>query len=218
MQASGRKAATTEAIKTPRQVKVLLLGNTCVGKTSLVQRFCDDTFGNTSPTIGIEFQSRKVSINGEEVKVQVFNSTGLERLQSASFGYYPLAACVALTYSVTDRASFDDVRKWSQRLEEHGDSRACHLLIANKADLETDREVSEDEGRALARELGLSFFETSAKTGQNVEAALLSMAITAELRMEELSGEERCSSNPSSFGHVARLPSASSNSYRHSSL
>lgn len=207
-QASFQEASFTEARPAPRHVKVLMLGNTCVGKTSLAHRFCDNTFENTSPTIGIECQSRTVSIDGEEVKVQVFNSTGLERFQAASFRYYPLAACVALTYSVTDRESFDDVRKWVQRLAEHGDSQACHLLLANKADLEADRVVSVDEGLALARELGLSFLETSAKTGQSVEAAFFSMAITAELRMEE-----RQNSSQAAFRRAADAPPARSSSH-----
>jgi len=141
----------------------------------------------------LQTQSRDVRVNGELLKARVFDTSGLERYQAATFPYYSLASCVAVAYSVTDPASFDHVEKWIRTLEAHGDGLACHMLLATKADLEEERAVSADEGRALARNLGLGFFETSAKTSQNVEDAFASMAMTAQLRMLELQDKARSS-------------------------
>jgi len=220
-QASCREVDVTVAAppavhKKARRIHIMLLGDSCVGKSSLVQRLRGETFETSMVSVGLQFTSQEVEVCGDLVEAQVVDTPGLERFQAATFRYFPLAACMGVTYSVTDRASFDHVKDWAQTIEIHGDGRAFHMLLANKADLGEERVVSEEEGRALARSLGLNFFEMSAKTGQNVEAAFASMASTAELRMLELQDATVASGQRSAVPVTSRSASEGSSRGRRS--
>jgi len=159
-------------------VKLLLLGDSAVGKSSLLVRLCDGKFdSNFVLTIGVDFKLKMIpERNGRRLKLQVWDTAGQERFRTITPAYYRAAMGVVITYDVTDQASFDHVEFWVTQLDLHGDTRVQRILVGNKSDLEDCRKVSREDGEALASRFHLKFFETSAKTGASVEEAFLHIA------------------------------------------
>jgi len=153
-------------------LKFILVGDVGVGKSSLLLRFVQDDFHQAGETtIGVEFGVRVLAVDGRRAKLQIWDTSGQEAFRSVTRAYYRGAAGVLLVYDVSRRKTFEHVLSWLQDVR--GVQGAPTLtLVGNKADLEEEREVSEQEGRALAQELGAAFFETSARRGRaTVEAA-----------------------------------------------
>jgi small GTP-binding protein len=159
-------------------VKLLLLGDSAVGKSSLLVRLCDNKFdSNFVLTIGVDFKSKMIpDRNGRRLKLQVWDTAGQERFRTITPAYYRAAMGVVITYDITDRASFEHVEYWITQLEQHGDTKVQKILVGNKSDLEECRKVSREDGAALAARCGMEFFETSAKTGESVEDAFLKIS------------------------------------------
>lgn len=167
-------------------VKLLLLGDSAVGKSSLLMRFCDDRFEtNHVLTIGVDFKFKRVERNGRKLKLQVWDTAGQERFRTITPAYYHAAMGVVLTYDITDKNSFDHVEYWVTQLNQHGSEDVQRILVGNKADMAAEldaatglplRKVTEEAGRNLAEKFNMAFFETSAKTGQNVENAFQQIA------------------------------------------
>eukprot|EP00931_Biecheleriopsis_adriatica_P123980 TRINITY_DN99052_c0_g1_i1.p1 TRINITY_DN99052_c0_g1~~TRINITY_DN99052_c0_g1_i1.p1 ORF type:complete len:198 (+),score=47.78 TRINITY_DN99052_c0_g1_i1:163-756(+) len=159
-------------------VKLLLLGDSAVGKSSLLMRFCEDKFDtNFVLTIGVDFKWKIVQHNGKTVKLQVWDTAGQERFRTITPAYYRAAMGVVICYDICDKESFDHVEYWLEQLSQHGVEGVHRVLVGNKADLaETHRAVSEEEGRQIASKHGIDFFETSAKSGVGVQEAFLSIA------------------------------------------
>mmetsp|Transcript_127770 Transcript_127770/g.331227 ORF Transcript_127770/g.331227 Transcript_127770/m.331227 type:complete len:202 (-) Transcript_127770:33-638(-) len=159
-------------------VKLLLLGDSAVGKSSLLMRFCESRFDdNFVLTIGVDFKWKQVDRNGRKLKLQVWDTAGQERFRTITPAYYRAAMGVVITYDITDRKTFDHVEYWVQQLDQHGDAAVQKILVGNKSDLgESNRKVSTEDGSSLASRFNMSFFETSAKTGQSVDDAFLSIA------------------------------------------
>jgi len=158
-------------------VKLLLLGDSAVGKTSLLMRFCESVFDqNFVLTIGVDFKWKTVDRNGRKLKLQVWDTAGQERFRTITPAYYRAAMGVVITYDVTDRGTFEHVGYWVSQLDQNGDENVRKILVGNKSDLADARKVSTEEGEALAKEHSMAFFETSAKTGNAVDDAFLSIA------------------------------------------
>eukprot|EP00929_Paragymnodinium_shiwhaense_P037556 TRINITY_DN19993_c0_g1_i1.p1 TRINITY_DN19993_c0_g1~~TRINITY_DN19993_c0_g1_i1.p1 ORF type:complete len:212 (-),score=41.48 TRINITY_DN19993_c0_g1_i1:158-793(-) len=160
-------------------VKLLLLGESAVGKSSLLTRFCDDKFDSHHVlTIGVDFKWKLSDRNGKTVKIQVWDTAGQERFRTITPTYYKSTHGVGIVYDITDRDTFVNVSYWVEQLSQHGPDGVPRILVGNKADLDDEglRKVSKSEGEELAKKHGLAFFETSAKTGQGVEDALITMA------------------------------------------
>lgn len=150
-------------------VKTLMLGDTQVGKTSLVQRFCENKFEAFKPTtIGIDFKRKDLERNGAKLRLQVWDTAGQERFRTITNSYYRSAGSVIVCFAVDARETFDGVSTWLQQIKEHGDENVKCVLVANKTDL-PDRKVSKEEGMALAKAHNLAYFEVSAKSGENVD-------------------------------------------------
>jgi Ras-related protein Rab-8A len=153
-------------------LKLLIVGNSGVGKSCLLLRFADASFTSSFiTTIGIDFKIKTVLIDGVRVKFQIWDTAGQERFRTIVTAYYRGAQGVLLVYDVTDAQSFRDVRGWSRNVDTHGQEGVYRLLVGNKCDSHAcDRQVSEPEGRELGEELGIKFFEASAKANVNVDA------------------------------------------------
>lgn len=157
--------------------KLLLIGDSGVGKSALLLRFCDDTFDPTMiTTIGVDFKIRTVDIDGKTVKAQIWDCAGQERFHSITTSYYRGSHGIIIVYDVTDRDSFSHVRSWLTEVDKYAPDTVTCALIGNKSDLEAKRVVSTKEGQALAESHAMLFAETSAKSRHNVADAFTSVA------------------------------------------
>mmetsp|Transcript_124413 Transcript_124413/g.387340 ORF Transcript_124413/g.387340 Transcript_124413/m.387340 type:complete len:205 (+) Transcript_124413:95-709(+) len=158
-------------------VKLLLLGDSAVGKSSLLMRFCECKFeSNFVLTIGVDFKWKQVERNAKKLRLQVWDTAGQERFRTITPAYYRAAMGVVITYDICDRESFDHVEYWVQQLDQHGDAAVQRILVGNKSDLADLRKVAKEDGEALAAKFNMAFFETSAKSGENVDNAFLKIA------------------------------------------
>nr|XP_028943511.1 ras-related protein RABA5a isoform X2 [Malus domestica] len=145
--------------------KIVLIGDSAVGKSNLLARFARDEFyPNSKSTIGVEFQTQKIDINGKEVKAQIWDTAGQERFRAVTSAYYRGAVGALLVYDISRRQTFDSIGRWLNELH-------ITILVGNKSDLKDAREVPTSEGKALAEAQGLFFMETSALDSSNVSAA-----------------------------------------------
>ena len=150
-------------------IKILLIGESDVGKTCLLLRFMDNTFKtNHQNTIGVDFKQKVVEISDKLVRIQIWDTAGQERFRTLTKSYYKLANGIILTYDITDKESFDSIRNWIKQIDFYAEKNVKRILVGNKSDKNEFRQVSYEEGENLAREFNISFFETSAKTNKNV--------------------------------------------------
>ncbi|KAL5253991.1 hypothetical protein ACHWQZ_G013677 [Mnemiopsis leidyi] len=158
--------------------KVMLIGDSSVGKTCLLVRFKDGAFLACSyiSTVGIDFRSKIVNLDGTKVKLQIFDTAGQERFRSLTHSYYRDAHALLLVYDVTCNESFLNVREWLTVVEEHASPDVIVMILGNKADMNGERVVKTEQGERLAKEYGVAFLETSAKTGLNVDLAFMAIA------------------------------------------
>jgi Ras-related protein Rab-8A len=152
------------------QMKVLMLGDSNVGKSCLVLKFVDERTGpiKSMPTIGIDFKIKRIMLGGRSVRLSIFDTAGQERYRTITASYYRGSQGIVLVYDITERNSFESMRNWLEQIDQCADARVMKVLVANKVDLEDARKVDRSEGEALAREFNMKYFETSAQTGLNV--------------------------------------------------
>jgi len=157
-------------------LKMLLVGDSGVGKSCLLLRFSDGTFTHSfMPTIGIDFKVRNVNIEGKDIKLQLWDTAGQERFRTITAAYYRGGHGVVLVYDVTDINSFNHVKNWMKSIEQHASQGVNKILVGNKADMADKRVVTTEQGQQLADRY-IRFYETSAKTGQNVEDMFMMLA------------------------------------------
>jgi len=157
--------------------KLLLIGDSGVGKSCLLLRFADDTFVESFiSTIGVDFKIRTLDIDGKTVKLQIWDTAGQERFRTITSSYYRGAHGIIIVYDLTDRASFSNVKQWMTEIDRYACQSVNRLLIGNKADLKEKRVMSPTEGKEFADSLGITYLETSAKSNENVEQAFVTMS------------------------------------------
>ena len=151
-------------------VKLLLIGDSSVGKSSLLVRFADDQFSpDYMSTIGIDYKIKTLDIGETRVKMEVWDTAGQERFRTITKAYYRGAMGVLLVYDVTSEKSFKQIQGWINLIKKHAESDVCVLLVANKCDaVDSKRAVSETRVKAFAAEVGLKTIQTSALSGMNV--------------------------------------------------
>ncbi|KAK4573449.1 hypothetical protein RGQ29_031417 [Quercus rubra] len=153
-------------------LKIVLIGDSAVGKSNLLSRFARNEFDtNSKATIGVEFQTQAVEIDGKEVKAQIWDTAGQERFRAVTSAYYRGAVGALIVYDITRTTTFDSVKRWLDELTTHCDTTMARMLVGNKCDLDNIRAVSVEDGKSLAEAEGLFFMETSALDSTNVEAA-----------------------------------------------
>ncbi|KAJ0547398.1 putative small GTP-binding protein [Helianthus anomalus] len=168
-------------------IKLLLIGDSGVGKSCLLLRFSDGSFTTSFiTTIGIDFKIRTIELDGKRIKLQIWDTAGQERFRTITTAYYRGAMGILLVYDVTDESSFNNIRNWIRNIEQHASDNVNKILVGNKADMdESKRAVPTAKGQALADEYGIKFFETSAKTNLNVEQVFFSIATDIKQRLAE---------------------------------
>ncbi|CAL5214594.1 unnamed protein product [Lathyrus oleraceus] len=151
--------------------KLLMIGDSGVGKSSLLLRFTSDDFEDLSPTIGVDFKVKYVSMEGKKLKLAIWDTAGQERFRTLTSSYYRGAQGIIMVYDVTRRETFTDLSEvWAKEIELYSTNQDCmRMLVGNKVDKEEDRVVTKKEGINFAREYGCLFIECSAKTRVNVQ-------------------------------------------------
>ena len=150
--------------------KIITLGDSGIGKTSLITRFAHDIFEeNRVPTI-LDFLIKVLDIENKIIKIQLWDICGSTRLRIVSSSYYRRTNGAIVAYDISDKWSFDQVKFWVNEVKKHPEIKTNVVIVGTKCDI-LDREVTEEEGKKLADELGVKYFETSAKTGYNVNEA-----------------------------------------------
>ncbi|KAF8388502.1 hypothetical protein HHK36_027175 [Tetracentron sinense] len=152
--------------------KVVIIGDSAVGKSNLLSRYSRNEFNmNSKATIGVEFQTQSLDIDGKEVKAQIWDTAGQERFRAVTSAYYRGAVGALIVYDISRRTTFDSVGRWLDELNTHSDTTVAMMLVGNKCDLANIRDVSVEEGKSLAEAEGLFFIETSALDSTNVKTA-----------------------------------------------
>jgi small GTP-binding protein len=153
-------------------IKVVIVGSAGCGKTQLMMQYCENQFDeNPMTTIGVEYKSKFLNIEGREIRVQLWDTAGQERFRAISRSIYHGARGMVIVYDITKKNTFDQVPSWLEEVRTLLPRETPIILIGNKTDLEDLREVNGDQADKLAKEHGLVFFETSAKTRSNVDQA-----------------------------------------------
>eukprot|EP00746_Dinoflagellata_sp_MGD_P154223 gnl/MRDRNA2_/MRDRNA2_84703_c0_seq1.p1 gnl/MRDRNA2_/MRDRNA2_84703_c0~~gnl/MRDRNA2_/MRDRNA2_84703_c0_seq1.p1 ORF type:complete len:207 (-),score=53.20 gnl/MRDRNA2_/MRDRNA2_84703_c0_seq1:249-869(-) len=157
--------------------KLLLIGDSGVGKSCLLLRFADDTYTESYiSTIGVDFKIRTIDLDGKTVKLQIWDTAGQERFRTITSSYYRGAHGIIIVYDCTDKESFNNVKHWMSEIDKYAADGVNKLLVGNKCDLASKKVVAYDEAKELADSLGVRFMETSAKNAHNVEQAFNVMA------------------------------------------
>lgn len=150
--------------------KVVIIGDSGVGKSNLLTRWTRNEFNlESKSTIGVEFTTRTIQIEGKNIKVQIVDTAGQERFQAITSIYYRGAVGALVVYDITKYTSFKNTEKWLRELHNNTNENICVMLVGNKMDLANLREVSADEAKGFAQARGLSFIETSALDNTNIE-------------------------------------------------
>lgn len=174
--------------------KILLIGDTNVGKSCLLLRFADDTYtGSFISTIVVDFKIRTIEVDHKIIKLQIWDTAGQERFRTITSSYYRGAHGIIVVYDVTDKESFNHVPEWLNEIEKYACENVNKLLFGNKSDLTAKRVVSTEQGKEFAESQGIEFLETSAKEATNVEQAFLTLATQIKTRMTSTTDGTRSS-------------------------
>ena len=170
--------------------------NIAVGKSCILLQFTDNKFRNQHElTIGVEFGAKTIQIDGKTIKIQIWDTAGQEAFQAITRTYYKGAIGALLVYDITRRETFTHVTKWLEEVRNNSSKTITIILIGNKKDLEDKRQISYEEGEALAKENGLLFLETSAKTAYNVIESFNLSAQSILNNIEKNGGDSTIHSN-----------------------
>jgi len=153
------------------KLKIMVLGESMVGKTSLITRYTNDKFGGRYLcTVGIDFQKKKIEKNGKKVLLQIWDTAGQERFRNVTKNYFHSSQGFILAYDINNKESFDKVQFWIEEIKANAEEKIKCILIGTKCDLDK-REVSEEDGQTLGEKYGYKFLETSAKENININEA-----------------------------------------------
>ena len=152
--------------------KVVLVGDSFVGKTNIMSKYLKNEFHDDSKaTVGVEFGSKQFNIDGHTIKAQIWDTAGQERYKAITSAYYKGAKGAFVVYDITRKGSFESVEKWVNDLKAAADKSLTIILVGNKCDLEDQRQVTKEQGEEKANHLELAFMETSAFSGENLAKA-----------------------------------------------
>jgi small GTP-binding protein len=166
--------------------KVVLLGATSVGKTSMINRAVSNDFDqNQAPTVGATYFVREVEVQGVTVGLQIWDTAGQERFRTLAPMYYRGAVVAILVFSLTDTNSLGEVKKWADEIVQMSDDMPKLFVVGNKLDLADDRSVTPDDGESAARDLRAVYFEISAKTGRGIEDLVVRIAEEAFRKLKQ---------------------------------
>ena len=151
-------------------LKYIIVGDSAVGKSNLLLRFIHDDFKiEYQSTIGVEFDAKNLNIKNKIFRLQIWDSAGQETYRSLTRAYYKNCVCAILVYDISNRESFENISQWVNHCIENSPKKVFMILVGNKCDLIESRQIPFEKGKEMAEKNNMMFFETSAKTGENVE-------------------------------------------------
>ncbi|CDP15293.1 unnamed protein product [Coffea canephora] len=179
MASTGLSSSNSSSSSYDLSFKILLIGDSGVGKSSLLVTFISNSVEDLSPTIGVDFKIKLLTVGGKKLKLTIWDTAGQERFRTLTSSYYRGAQGIVLVYDVTRRETFTDLSDiWAKEVELYSTNQDCvKMLVGNKVDKESERVVSKEEGMTLAEELGSLFLECSARTRENVEQCFEELAL-----------------------------------------
>jgi small GTP-binding protein len=166
--------------------KYIIIGDAAVGKSNLLLRYAHGQFKDEYQlTIGVEFGAKNISINDKIYRIQIWDTAGQENFRSITRAYYKNSVCALVVYDITNRDSFNNISNWVEDCKNQSPKTIFMVLVGNKSDLNDKRVISVDEGRELAEKYNMIFFETSAKTGDNVDLIFFKSAEEIAKKIEQ---------------------------------
>uniref|UniRef100_A0A7S3KIL9 Uncharacterized protein n=1 Tax=Euplotes crassus TaxID=5936 RepID=A0A7S3KIL9_EUPCR len=152
---------------------LIMLGDSSVGKTTIATSFKTGSLmeKSTQSTVGIDFWTKVVNVNGVRIQTLIYDTSGQERFRSITKGYIKKGEGVLILYDITNKQSFKAVKLWINQIREYGQEHACILVVGNKSDLKESRKVTYEEGESLAESYGVHFMETSSKDMESIDQA-----------------------------------------------
>uniref|UniRef100_A0A8C7GKQ1 small monomeric GTPase n=1 Tax=Oncorhynchus kisutch TaxID=8019 RepID=A0A8C7GKQ1_ONCKI len=186
--------------------KVVLIGDSGVGKSNLLSRFTRNEFNlESKSTIGVEFATRSIQVDGKTVKAQIWDTAGQERYRAITSAYYRGAVGALLVYDIAKHLTYESVERWLKELRDHADSNIVIMLVGNKSDLRHLRAVPTDGARAFAEKNGLSFLETSALDSTNVETSFQTILTEIYRIVSQKQMSDRQDNNMSPSNNVVNI-------------
>ena len=158
------------------KVKIMLIGDSNVGKTSIIKRYCKNIFSKSHiSTVGIDLETKNIKIGKHIINLQLWDTAGQERYRVLSKNYYNNSDAFIIVYDITNSKSFENVTNWIMQIKENASENVKIVLFGNKSDLEDQRIINEEEGKKFAKDNNINFYETSAENGANVEKAIIDL-------------------------------------------
>ena len=167
-------------------LKYIIIGDSAVGKSNLLLRFAQNDFKSEYQlTIGVEFGAKNIDINNKKYRLQIWDTAGQENYRSITRAYYKNSVCAILVYDITNRDSFEHISNWIEDCLSQSPKTVFMVLVGNKSDLNEQRKVSLEEGQQMAKNNNMMFFETSAKSGANVDKIFEQSAKEIDSKLNE---------------------------------
>ena len=161
---------STPGINYDYLLKYIIIGDAAVGKSNLLLRFAQNDFKTEYQlTIGVEFGAKNLDINNKKFRLQIWDTAGQENYRSITRAYYKNSVCAILVYDISNRETFEHISNWIEDCTAQSPKTVFMILVGNKSDLSNNRQVTFDEGKEMAKNNNMMIFETSAKTGENVD-------------------------------------------------
>ena len=177
---------TSESSQDEIPLKIMILGNTSVGKTSFIMKFTENTFQEVHlATIGVDFKTKTITYNNKKYRLSIYDTTGQERFKSLAFSLIKNVDGIILIYDVTDESTFNSIPNWIQSAREKKGQNYPMIMLGNKIDLIDERKVRTEEGEEIAKKYGLDFFEISNKESVNIEDSIMTLVEKILLNIEK---------------------------------
>ena len=167
-------------------LKYIIIGDSAVGKSNILTQYVYEKFSEEfQSTLGVEFAAKNAVIDNKVYRIQIWDTAGAESFRSITRAYYKNSVCAFIVYDITKRETFENVQVWLDDIKNQCPQTVLLVLVGNKLDLENERQISYEEGESFAQKNNMYFFETSAKTGVNIENLFLKTVETINERIQE---------------------------------